>query len=178
MRVIAGSLGGRTFASPHGHKTHPMSEKARGAIFNALGDVEGLTVLDVFAGSGALSIEALSRGSSGAVAVDNDKNACRTMRENAALLGLKPNLTVIQQNAASWSENSTDTKFDIIFADPPYDNLQPAIAQKLPRHLGADSILVLSWPGGEELPEIQGTTSVARKDFGDIQIGFYRRDHD
>ena len=62
MRIIAGSLGGRVFKAPSGHRTHPMSEKIRGAIFNALGDISDLTVLDAFTGSGALCFEAVSRG--------------------------------------------------------------------------------------------------------------------
>jgi 16S rRNA (guanine966-N2)-methyltransferase len=67
MRVVAGSLKGRIFNEPSGHQTHPMSEKVRGALFNALGDIEGLSVLDAFAGSGALSFEAVSRGAKSVV---------------------------------------------------------------------------------------------------------------
>jgi 16S rRNA (guanine966-N2)-methyltransferase len=72
VRIIAGSLKGRTFSEPHGHRTHPMSEKVRGALFNALGDIEGLTFLDAFAGSGALSFEAASRGAKSVIAIDKD----------------------------------------------------------------------------------------------------------
>ena len=69
MRVIAGRLGGRLFDSPHTRRTHPMSDKARGALFNMLGDIEGMHVLDPFAGTGALSFEAISRGAASALAI-------------------------------------------------------------------------------------------------------------
>ena len=72
MRIIAGYLGGRQFNSPRSNRTHPMSDKARGGLFNALGDISGLTVLDAFAGSGALSFEAISRGAESVIAVDID----------------------------------------------------------------------------------------------------------
>ena len=71
MRIISGVLGGRVFKAPNGNKTHPMSEKIRGAMFNSLGDISGLTVLDAFSGSGAVAIEAFSRGAEHVVAVDS-----------------------------------------------------------------------------------------------------------
>ena len=89
MRVIAGTLGGRNFSSPHTRRTHPMSEKARGALFNALGDIHGLSVLDAFAGSGACSIEAVSRGvQTKSMAIDIDPEAVKTIAENIRSLDL------------------------------------------------------------------------------------------
>src|SRR5262245_46897524 len=103
MRVIAGSLGGRTFDSPPGHRTHPMSEKARGAIFNALGELSGLTVLDAFAGSGALTIEAISRGAESALAIDVDKYAYETIQANFKALKLDEKAIVMRKNVSGWS---------------------------------------------------------------------------
>jgi len=88
MRIIAGRLGGRLFDSPHSHKTHPMSDKARGALFNILGDISGMSVLDPFAGTGAISFEAVSRGAAGAVAIELDKQAQKVITANIASLGL------------------------------------------------------------------------------------------
>src|SRR3954464_3149409 len=96
MRIIAGRLGGRQFNSPKGHRTHPMSEKGRGALFNALGDISGLTVLDAFAGSGALSFEAISRRAASVLAIDSDKNAQRAIAENIASLGLSRQVKLIK----------------------------------------------------------------------------------
>src|SRR5580704_8750565 len=103
MRVIAGYLGGRSFNSPGGHRTHPMSDKVRGAIFGVLGDIKGLTVLDAFAGSGALAIEAISRGAKSAVAIEVDKRAHAIIVENIQALGLEARVKAIRAFAGAWS---------------------------------------------------------------------------
>src|SRR5665213_172068 len=100
MRIIAGSLGGRSFTSPRSNRTHPMSDKARGGLFNALGDIDDLTILDAFAGSGALSFEAISRGAASAVAVDIDKNAYQSIQENIVSLNLKDKVKAIRANVS------------------------------------------------------------------------------
>src|ERR1039458_7477259 len=96
MRVIAGFLGGRNFDSPGGHRTHPMSDKVRGAIFGVLGDIKGLTVLDAFAGSGALAIEAISRGAKRAVAIEVDKGAHTVITENIKALGIEDRIKAVR----------------------------------------------------------------------------------
>ena len=119
MRVIAGRLGGRVFESPRGHRTHPMSEKARGAIFNALGDVEGLTFLDAYAGSGAVAIEAISRGATSALAIDVDIDAVKAISANVEALGRLDSMTVLRKNISGWARNNQAEQFDIVVADPP-----------------------------------------------------------
>jgi len=123
MRIIAGSLGGRIFESPHGHRTHPMSEKIRGAIFNALGDINGLSVLDPFAGSGALCFEAISRGANNAVALDADKKAYTIIKKNIATLGLEDSVTASRIYVDSWSKRNQKEMFDLVLLDPPYNDL-------------------------------------------------------
>lgn len=173
MRVVAGSLGGRIFDSPKSRKTHPMSDKVRGALFGMLGDIEGLTVLDAFAGSGALSIEAISRGAKNAVAVDIDKSAYTTIVANVKKLEIESQLQAIKKNVAVWSGQNQDKLFDIIVCDPPYDDLNRNILRKLPRHLTSSGIFVLSWPGKEKPPEFEGLGVKKSKSYGDIQIIFY-----
>ena len=95
MRIIAGTLKGRIFAAPHTLRTHPMSDKARGALFNVLGDVEGMSVLDAFAGSGALGFEALSRGASHVTSIDKDRMAVKTIKNNAVELSVESRAKVI-----------------------------------------------------------------------------------
>lgn len=175
MRIIAGRLGGLNFESPRGHKTHPMSDKIRGAIFNSLGDVDGLTILDAFTGSGALAYEAISRGASHALAVDVDRDAVETVRANIVNLNLTKRIKAIRANVSSWSDNNESKTFDIILVDPPYDKLQPKVIQKLVRHLDDNGIYVLSWPGDNEVPELGDVSLIKQKSYGDAQLAFYRK---
>lgn len=169
MRVIAGSLGGRIFNSPRGHRTHPMSDKMRGAMFNMLGDISGLTVLDAFAGSGALSFEAVSRGAASAIAIERDRNAQRTLHENVALLGVTDGVKVINANANSWLRTSSEL-FDLILLDPPYDALQWDLLDSLSTRLQADGRLILSWPGKMEVPKIGTLVHRSAKNYGDASL--------
>ncbi|MEI6237412.1 MAG: RsmD family RNA methyltransferase [Candidatus Saccharibacteria bacterium] len=88
MRIVAGNLRGHHFDSPKNAKTHPMSDKMRGALFNMLGDIEGLTVFDAFGGSGALSFEAISRGAKSAIITEVDKYAWAVIKQNSDKLKL------------------------------------------------------------------------------------------
>ena len=174
MRVIAGTLGGRNFDSPHGHRTHPMSDKMRGALFNALGDIDGLTVLDAFAGTGALSFEALSRGAAQALAIEQDHAAQLIIAANLKNLGLNGKIKLVKANASGWSDNNLATQFDLILADPPYDHLQPELLQKLIRHLAPAGTYVLSWPSQQAVPKLAGLQQISQKSYGDSQLVFYK----
>lgn len=175
MRVIAGSLGGRTFEAPRGHRTHPMGDKVRGALFNILGDIEGLTVFDAFAGSGALSIEAISRGAKSALAIDLDKEAYQTIQQNIETLGLEEVITVMRKNVAGWSRNNQHMQFDIVLADPPYNDIRPVLLQKLIPQVKPGGVFVLSWPGNEPVRKFEGVDVLTAKSYGDAQLVFYRR---
>lgn len=174
MRIIAGYLGGRTFESPRGHRTHPMADKVRGALFNALGDIDRLTVLDAFAGSGALGFEAISRGAKHATAIDIDKSAVKTITRTVQDLGIHESIKVIRANAGSWSDNNPALLYDIVIAAPPYNDLRLQIVQKLARHVSATGLFVLDWPGKDRLPAIDGLRLVRQKNHGDAQLAFYK----
>lgn len=175
MRVIAGNLGGRVFESPRSHRTHPMSEQMRGALFNALGDIEGLTLLDSFCGSGALSFEAISRGASHATAIDIDKGSVDTVVNNSTALGIADNVRAIRAGISSWLETSQKEQlFDIITADPPYDDTQLPVIQKLLSKLKPNGIFVLSWPGKTKAPGFDGLELVKQNSYGDSQLLFYK----
>lgn len=161
--------------APGGNRTHPMSEKARGGLFNALGDIAGLSVLDAFAGSGALSFEAISRGAKHALAIDIDNNATTSIKRVAKDLGIEKQVKVIRANVSAWSDNNPDQKFDIVLCDPPFDQLQIATIQKLVKHLPKDGLAVLSWPGNLQVPELEAMTLIKDKNYGDNQLAFYRK---
>lgn len=175
MRIIAGRLGGRIFDSPHGHVTHPMADRVRGALFNALGDITGLTILDAFAGSGAVAFEALSRGAKEATLIDNDKSAQRTIRGNIKVLGLQSSAHLIAAGTGSWLETTSQTaRFDIIVADPPYDHLQLSLIGRLTARLTPAGTFVLSWPGRTDPSALAGLQLIIRKSYGDAQLLFYQ----
>ncbi len=173
MRIIAGSFKGQNFDAPTGHRTHPMSEKIRGALFNILGDVSDLSILDVFGGSGAISLEAVSRGANNITVIDNDRSAQVTIRKNINRFGLEDKIKLISANAGSYLDQKIDIKYDLIIADPPYDKVNFAVLDKIPAHINKDGLLVLSWPGRERQHKLEGLKIIERKDYGDAQLIFY-----
>jgi len=175
MRIIAGRFRGLPLAAPAGYRTHPMSDKVRGALFNTLGDIAGLTVLDVFAGSGAVGMEALSRGAASVLAIEKDKTAYEAIQKNIQSLKAGPYAKALHMNASTWSDKNSDVLFDLVLADPPYDQLQLKVLQKLFRHVRPSGLLVLSWPGQLEAPEFLGAELTRQKTYGDAQLVFYRR---
>jgi 16S rRNA (guanine966-N2)-methyltransferase len=123
MRVIGGRLGGRTLATPKGRAVRPSSSLVRGAIFNSLdaqGLLAGAAVADLFAGSGALGIEALSRGAARAVFVEEDRRAAETIEANLTALDLHDHAAVVRTTVERWVTAGRDG-FDVVLADPPYD---------------------------------------------------------
>ena len=175
MRVISGDLGGQQFDSPDNKKTHPMSDKIRGALFNSLGDISSLTFLDAFGGSGGISYEALSRGASEGVIVDLDREAQQTIEKNLKKLNITHQLRLQKMSLTKWLENFNGDGFDIIFADPPYDNLQPTLIERLCNVLKKNGIMIVSWPVKTSLPEFIGLDLVKQKTYGDAQLAFYRQ---
>jgi 16S rRNA (guanine(966)-N(2))-methyltransferase RsmD len=136
MRVIAGELKGQRLVAPRGWKVRPTSDRVREAIFSALGDrVEGALVLDLYCGTGALAIEALSRGAERAVLVDRDT---RPALGNVQRLGLGERAELVRADAGRWlaqvSSGSFAGKFDLVFVDAPY-KLADRVARDLNTHL-------------------------------------------
>lgn len=119
MRVITGSARGRKLKTPENYDIRPTTDNVKESIFNIIQfDIEGRQVLDLFAGTGQLGIECLSRGAAGAVFVDKDRDAVRIIKDNLKTCGMKA--TVIQEDSISFLNHCG--KFDIIFIDPPYDS--------------------------------------------------------
>jgi len=120
VRIVGGRLRGRTLHAPRGHVTRPTPERVREAVFSILADVEGDRVLDLFAGSGALAIEALSRGAAEATLVDSSPAAIAAIRRNLESLGLAAE--VRRQRALGFLEGArADARqYDLVFLDPPY----------------------------------------------------------
>ena len=175
MRIITGKLGGRNFEAPKGEQTHPMSDRARGGLFASLGDIDGLTVLDAFAGSGALSFEAISRGAKSATAVEVDFGSIRIINKNVKSLDIHRQIKVIKKNCSIWSDKNPEQKFDIVIAAPPYGDLQLKILQKLVRHVSPGGIYILDWPAKLTAPEFQQLETIKSKTYAAAQLVFYRK---
>ncbi len=142
MRVVAGLAGGRRLQAPAGRKVRPTSERVREALFNSLGSldaVEGAAVLDLFAGTGALGIEALSRGAASAVFVDADPRAVSVIKANLEATGLAGRARVVQVDVVRFlADAPPDVVYDIAFADPPYAFEDwPALLAAVPARLVA-----------------------------------------
>lgn len=174
VRLIAGQFGGRSIACPPTEKTHPMGERIRGSLFNILGDLSGKTVLDAFAGSGALGLEALSRGAKRVVFVERDRIAGRVIVENITTLRVEAISQVINTSIAQWDEVNQLEKFDLILADPPYHDMQLSTLNRLTKHLKNNGLMVLSYPGRESAPTVNGVVVVDNRSYGDAALAFYR----
>lgn len=135
MRVVAGAFKGRTLHAPRGRRTRPTADRVREAVFSMLGSVDGLRVLDLFAGSGALAIEALSRGATDAVLVERDPRAVAAIQRNLEALGVEAG--VRRRDALAYLRDTGEGPFDLVFVDPPYDSASRLAA-----------------PLGEELPKV------------------------
>lgn len=175
MRIIAGKLGGRLFDSPNTHRTHPMSDRIRGALFSILGDIEGLSVLDAFAGTGALAFEAASRGAISVTAIEQDRAAQKVIAKNISQLELSSSVQLISAAAQAWFRTSSHKLYDIVLCDPPYDDVQLAVLQQLASLTAQDGTLVISWPASMETPAFDGFEQVAARSYGDAQLFFFAR---
>src|SRR5256885_16377821 len=120
MRVVAGEYRGRRLKAPAGTDTRPTADRVREALFNILGDVSGAVVLDLYAGSGALGIEALSRGAAAATVVDRDERALAAVRADLEALGAVAR--VARSDAIAFLKRQDGAGYDLIFVDPPYDS--------------------------------------------------------
>jgi len=148
MRVVAGIYGGRKLIAPPGDETRPTSDRVREALFSVLGpSIEDARVLDLFAGSGALGIEALSRGAASAVFVDSSHKAIKAVRANLAALGIDAEVRPIAARAALRAASARREAYDLVFLDPPY-----RLAAELGRELSEGLTAVLA-PGARVVTE-------------------------
>jgi 16S rRNA (guanine966-N2)-methyltransferase len=144
VRIIAGSRRGARIAAPKGQTTRPTGDRVREAAYNLIGPVDGASVLDLYAGSGAMGLEALSRGAERATFVENDRAACRAIADNLAKLRLTGARVLCQDVVTTLRQESR--AYDLVLVDPPYgtwEELEPRLAQLLPRVLAPDGLLVV-----------------------------------
>lgn len=182
-RIIGGTAGGRRLRTPSGDATRPTTDRAREALFSRLesllGPLDGLRVLDLYAGSGAVGLEALSRGAAVLTAVEHDRRTARLVADNARTLGFRA-VEVVALPVARALAEPPRAPYDLVFADPPYDLDVVEVDQVLALLAGhgwlhPDGVLVLErssrsaepgWPDGWEVER--------RKDYGETALWYVR----
>ena len=166
MRIIAGSRKGATIFAPKGASTRPTGDRVREAAFNLIGPLAGDSVLDLFAGSGAMGLEALSRGANRAVFVEEDREACRAIERNLEKLGLRGGAVLcVDVLRALAAETAAGRRYDLVLVDPPYrmfSALQRALSTYIPALL-ADGGLVVVESAAEEEPELPLARRTSRR---------------
>lgn len=185
MRIVGGSLGGRRFPGPRGSATRPTSERVREGIASALearGAIDGARVLDLFAGTGALSFEALSRGAESALLVDADKRAVRSFAESAKTLGLTSRVRSLELDLFGEPVGivrrilraAGDAPFDLVFADPPWAEIArvPALLSALAAEgaLADGAFVVLEHAVRRPPGDIPGLATVGTYRHGDTAV--------
>lgn len=175
MRIVAGSRRGARIVAPKGVSVRPTSDRVRESLFALLGSVEGLHVLDLFAGSGSLGLEALSRGAVGATFVERDRAALAAIRENLGRLRLE-GARVVRADAVRWLGASAGREeYDLLLIDPPYEMLKsvlPVLCTHVPALLASAGRAVLE-SSEREQPDIGLPLLTARR-YGSTRISVFQ----
>ena len=179
MRIIAGDARGRKIEAPEGRDTRPTLDRVRENLFNMLqGEIAGSRVLDLFAGSGALSFEALSRGAETACLVDHDRKAIAVEKKNAQTLGYQDRIQIIQ---ADWRKALKDIEnarlnFDLVFLDPPYAMLDlKDVFSGLKTVLVREALIILEHEAGKKPEAGEGFECIRERSWGFCGVSFFRR---
>lgn len=176
MRVVAGRLGGRVLHAPRGAALRPTSDRVREAIFSILGDtVVGARVLDLYAGTGAMAIEAQSRGAREAVCVELDPGALRALERNVSGLGLAATTRIVRARALDFCRRIPEdgTRFDVVFCDPPYRDDPAPILDVITTSDWWDRVWVLEHAARQALPDLPEGAGTRR--WGDTAATFFWR---
>ena len=178
-RIIAGTYGGRRIQTPKGDGTRPTSDRVREAMFSSieseLGGFDDMRVLDLFAGSGALGLEALSRGAGSAVFVESDARAVAVIKGN--IRELRANGQVVRTKAAAFVEHPEDPRFDLVFVDPPYDLATESVAslvRRLTEHSAADALFVVERATRDPFAWPDGVEGLRHKKYGETTVWYGR----
>ena len=178
MRIIAGERKGHTIFAPRGRETRPTSDRVRENVFNIVAPwVEGARVLDVYAGSGAMGLEALSRGAAGVVFVESDGDAARAIERNLDKLRLT-GARIVRADATTGlsQESAAGRKYDLVLVDPPYAMTDyDMLARYLPRILADDGLLVLESAARTE-PELAGLAVRTTRKYGSTRITVFEHE--
>jgi 16S rRNA (guanine966-N2)-methyltransferase len=183
-RIVAGAYGGRRLAAPAGEATRPTSDRVREALFSTLQtlvEIDGCRFADMYAGSGAVGLEAASRGAAYVLLVESQARAARAIRSNIATLGLDPVCRLVTQRVATVLASRPEDAYDVIFADPPYglpdDELAAAVENMVSQGwLAPGGVLALERATRSGEPAaIEGVTAERARRYGESTLWYFRR---
>lgn len=175
MQIISGRFKHQTIKSPNDTLTHPMGSREKMALFNMLtGEITGKNVLDAFAGTGALGLEALSLGAKSVVFIEKSPKIAKILKENTENI-LKNERNLARVVVSDLKNYKTEEKFDLIFADPPYDSYSEEILKPLEPLLSKTAILAISMPKTAKTPEFEGLELISRREYASSAIILYRK---
>lgn len=183
MRIVGGAFRGRALATPRSDAIRPTSERTREAVFNVLAHnhpdrLEGARVLDLFAGTGALGLEALSRGAAHCLFIEESAEGRGLIRTNVETLGLQGRTRIFRRDAARLGDAGTIAPFDLVFADPPYGKGLAERALAAARDGGwltDDALAVVEEASASAFRPPEGFALFDRRDYGDTTVTFCAR---
>ena len=174
MRVVAGEYRGRRLKAPAGGETRPTADRVREALFSILGSVADLRVADLYAGSGALGIEAISRGAASTVFVESRRAAADVIEANLAALGVTGS-EAVRRDVVAWLSSAQQRAFDLVFCDPPYDaaaEIAQTLTELLPRVAAPHALIVTE--SSKRNPLTLDLPLTDERTYGDTRIAIHR----
>ena len=176
MRVVAGSFKGRRLQAPRGVRTRPTSDRVREAVFSLLGDVGSARALDLYAGSGALGIEALSRGAASVTFVDQQPRGLAILRQNLDALGFKERAHIVRGDVVRWLESSPEAvrTARFVFLDPPYDDVVLDRALQALDRQPTEGIVLAEHSRRQQPPALSRLRVDRQRRYGDTMVTVYR----
>lgn len=179
MKILSGDLRGRPFEQPKTRSVRPLSDKVRAALFDVVGDIAGLAVLDAYAGSGAAGFEAASRRALLVDAIEANARVAGTIQANARTLGLdwgyNLHVLTVETWLASPHQNPATPRYNVIIADPPYAQLDPDILERLAAFLISGGVLAVSHSSKFPSPVLASVAFIKAKTYGDTALSFYQK---
>lgn len=177
MRIITGRWRGRTLFGPPSRRVRPLGDKVRGALFDVLGNIGGKSVLDAYAGTGAVGFEALSRGAKFVEAIEYSKPAARIIQSNARRLGAGEEFQLVVTKIGRWLDwpKSSKRQYDLIMADPPYGSFDPEMLARMGEYLNHSGTMAVSHSAKLTSPKLKGLELIQTKRYGDSALSFYKK---
>lgn len=177
MKILGGEWRGRSLTQPKTNTVRPLSDKLRAAIFDITGPLSGATVLDVYAGSGAAGLEALSRGALLVEAIEANTAVCKVIQTNASGIGADFTYLLHQMTVTTWlaapHQQPAEPRYNLIIADPPYTQLEDDILERLVTFLKPNGMLVVSHGGKRPSPVLKSGELIRSKVYGDSALSCY-----